>query len=76
MILPNKHVKISECLLGSGAILLQEMSDERTVSALWESVRGRPEIRTFEKFVLSLDLLFVLGLVNYNNRGLVELVRT
>lgn len=73
MILPNKHVKISGCILGTGAILLKELSGERTVSSLWESVRDKPEIRTFGKFVLSLDLLFVLGLVRYNKRGFVEL---
>ena len=75
MILPNKHTKVSGCILSAGAILLKETKGERTVSSLWEDVRRMPEIRTFERFVLSLDLLFTLGLVTYNERGLVEASR-
>ena len=75
MILPNKHTGISWCILGTGATLLKELGEERTVSALWESVRKKPEIRTFDRFVLGLDLLFMLGLVNYKH-GLVEVART
>ncbi len=70
MILPNKHVKISRCILAAGAILLEELREERTVSSLWESVRDKPEIQTFGRFVLSLDLLFVLELVGYDEQGL------
>lgn len=72
MILPSKHVKISRCILATGAILLEELSEGRTVSSLWDSVRNKPEIQTFGRFVLSLDLLFTLGLVRYSKRGLVE----
>ena len=72
MILPNKHVKISRRILAAGAILLEELREGRTVSSLWEGVRGKPEIQTFGRFVLSLDLLFVLELVRYDERGLLE----
>lgn len=70
MILPNKHIKISRCMLAAGAILLEELKEERTVSSLWDGVRGKPEIQTFGRFVLSLDLLFVLELVRYDEQGL------
>ena len=72
MILPGKHTSLSRCLLNVGAILLSNLEGERTVSGLWESVREKPEISTFGRFVLGLDLLFVLGLARYNARGLVE----
>lgn len=71
MILPNKHVGLSGSILGVGAILLKELTEGLTISMLWESVREKPEIRTFEIFVLSLDMLFALELVAYDKRGLV-----
>ena len=74
-ILPSKHVSLSRSALGVGAILLAEMSEERTVSALWERVRKKPEILSFEGFVLVLDMLFALGIVTYNKRGMVEVTR-
>ena len=58
MILPSKHIKLSNCILNVGAILLKKLDRERTVSMLWDSVRAKPEIRTFERFVMGLDLLF------------------
>ena len=70
MILPNKHLGLSRSVLGVGAILLKEMTDETTVSMLWERVRERPEIRTFELFLLCLDMLYALGLVSYNKHDL------
>lgn len=72
MILPGKHTPLSRCLLNVGAILLSNLEGECTVSGLWESVREKPEINTFGRFVLGLDLLFILGLARYNARGLVE----
>ena len=75
MMLPNKHVNLSRSALGVGAILLDEMAKEHTVSALWERVRKRPEILTFERFVLVLDMLFALGLVTYNKHKMVETTR-
>ena len=75
MILPGKHIRLSRCLLNIGAMLLLKLDGEYTVSMLWDSMRARPEINTFQRFVLGLDLLFVLGLVRFNARGLLERTR-
>ena len=72
MILPSKHNRISDCLLNVGAILLNNLKQESTVSMLWDNVHTNQGIVTFERFVLGLDLLFVLGLIRYNQNGLVE----
>ena len=63
MILPTKHVKLQDSLLSSGAILLGRVGKGQTVTLLWERTRLLPEMNTFEKFTLSLDLLFTLGLI-------------
>ena len=60
MILPNKNIYLRNSLLGLGALLLERSRDGDTVSSLWERVRKETEINTFEKYILSLDLLFML----------------
>lgn len=65
MILPTKHIKLSNSLLNLGAILLNNIDGKYTVTLLWDKTRKLPEVRTFEKFTLGLDLLFMLGLVEF-----------
>jgi len=75
MILPNKHLKLSNTILNTGAILLEILNDRQTVTLLWDKVRINPEIRTFDRFTLGLDLLFIIGLVNFNEEGLIERIK-
>lgn len=63
MILPNKHVTTEYSMLGLGALILQRLQRPQRISTLWEKVREIPEIGTFERFVLALDLLYILGAV-------------
>ena len=72
MILPDKHTGISYSLLGVGAIILESMRSSQTVTELWSRTRTRPEIRTFDRFVLGLDLLFILGAVSYRDGMVVK----
>lgn len=60
MILPSKHIAVSRCLLNSGAKILKELQTPNTVSSLWEKARNIPEVLTFEKFILTLGLLYSL----------------
>jgi hypothetical protein len=64
VILPTKHVSPSRSLLGLGALVVTHLDRPCTVSALWERVRGLPEIATFERFVLALDLVYIMGVVD------------
>lgn len=63
MILPNKNIYLRNSLLGLGALLIEKFRDGDTVSSLWERIRKDTEINTFEKYILSLDLLFMLKAV-------------
>lgn len=63
MILPTKHISIRYSLLGTGAIILEHLYQPRTVSSLWGAVSNMPEFATFERFVLTLDLLYIIGAV-------------
>lgn len=63
MILPTKHVSIRNSLLGVGAIILEHLNYPRTVASLWTTLSKNPEIATFERFVLALDLLYMIGAI-------------
>ncbi len=63
MILPNKKIKLSYSLLGTGSIIITNLTSSHTVSSLWEKVKGFSEINNYEKFILTLDLLFSLDLI-------------
>ena len=74
MILPSKHISQDQALIGVGAILLKEIDQPQTVTSLWETVREEDAIGTFERFVLALDMLHVIGAVSLEN-GLIVRVK-
>jgi hypothetical protein len=67
VILPTKHIPTRQSLLGVSALLIDHLNIPRTVTSLWEKVRGVPEIGSFQRFILALDLLYVLGAVHIEN---------
>ena len=76
MILPSKHLRSDRALLTIGGIVLSTLDRPRTVSDLWDSVRrmsagaSRNPI-AFDWFVLSLDLLFMIGAISLD-KGLIS----
>ena len=64
MILPDKSITLSYSLVGIGSHILNELAISQTISSLWERVKNHEEINTFEKFVLSLDFLYAIGLID------------
>jgi hypothetical protein len=67
MILPTKHINLSNSLLGVGAAILNCMNRDKTVTSLWNEARTSSEVRTFERFTLGLDLLFILGMIDFRD---------
>lgn len=65
-ILPDKHIRLSRSLLNVGVVLLEMMDTDRTVTELWDRARARSEVRTFDRFVDGMDLLFILGAVRFH----------
>jgi len=74
MILPTKHIKLSNSLLNVGATLLRYMNEPRTVTSLWNEMRISREIKTFERFTLGLDLLFIMGVMDFQD-GLLRRIK-
>lgn len=65
MILPDKNKRISHSLIGMGAQLLPYLESSHTVSSLWEKIKRSKEINTYEKYILTLDFLFLLNLITF-----------
>jgi len=68
MILPTKGIAPDKALLSIGAFILHELVEPKTVSRLWADLRrveeGPPDL-TFDWFVLALDLLYLMGALEY-----------
>ena len=63
MIMPTKHISEGASLLGLGAEILKALESPRTVSRLWDRIRSLPGVGTYGRFLLGLDLLYMLGAI-------------
>lgn len=75
MILPSKHLKLSNSLLNVGAMLLNSIEGKYTVTLLWDKTRILPEVKTFERFTLCLDMLYILGLIDFREGLIVRVTK-
>lgn len=64
MILPSKHVRVEQSLIGLGAVILARLERTRTVSSLWDAVRD--DDVSFDRFSLCLSFLFGVGAVEFD----------
>jgi len=74
MILPTKHIRISESLIGLGGYLLKFLKEPATIDQLWikyENVNNKkfPAYHNFDNVVLALNLLFIMGILEINEKG-------
>lgn len=76
MILPKKHLSLDESILGFGAFLLSQLSEnEIFVDDLWKKyqdayqTKAYPVAFGFDNFILTIDFLFIVGAIHLNNRG-------
>lgn len=67
MILPDKNINLDYSLLKCGGIILNTLKEPLTISALWESVKTQEAFAGFDKFVLTMDFLYMINAIQYNN---------
>lgn len=70
--MPTKHIPLEQTLLGLGGQLLTLLRQGDTVTALWERARDLPHIGSFARFVLVLDLLYAIGVLELQDGLLVK----
>ena len=67
MILPTKRLGVERAMLTVGAEILALLTEPKTVSRLWDelgrmmSERSSTRVLNYDWFVLTLDLLYMLG---------------
>lgn len=69
MLMPDKHIRFAESLLGLGSFVLESLDQPRTIDELW-ALFGRHRIsgkylapHSFENLVLAVDALYAIGAV-------------
>jgi len=79
MLMPDKHIKFAESLLGLGSFVLDALTAPQTIDDLWDRYsKARkageyPAPHTFENLVLAVDLLFAIGAVyELDNSGVLQ----
>lgn len=72
MILPDKYIPSHHSLIGIGALIIRCLDRPKTVTVLWSELKAFPEVRTFERLVLSLDLLYIIGALDIEDGLLVK----
>ncbi len=73
MIMPSKYLREDEALVGVSAALLSLVEKNGNLSVLWESAKKIDSVGRFERFILALDLLFLMGLIDLHGN---EIIRT
>ena len=76
MLMPGKHLKISESLFGLGGIILNILDDRAmNIDQIWGKIKNKnddkefPAYYSYENMILALDYLFMIGVIRYNDQG-------
>ncbi len=78
MILPSKHLSEKRALLTVGGEVLRLLDRPRTVSSVWEAIKqdvkgkAMPRRLSYDWFVLSLDLLFIVDAITLRDGLLIK----
>lgn len=67
MIMPDKYISEEQSLLHLGGVLISLLYKPLTISELWENVKDKTHMNSFEHFVLTLDMLFIIGVIVLEN---------
>ena len=71
MILPTKHITCDNSLIGLGAKIIANIAKPISIVKLWDILRNDKSIGTYERFILALDLLFIVGAIKFS-KGLIR----
>ena len=74
MILPDRNIAPDRALLTISGIIFDRLGEPMTVSRLWDETREFHQKRpiSYVWFLLSVDLLFVMNLVWFDQDGLLR----
>lgn len=76
-LLPQKHVRVTESVLGLGAVVLKVLEQgHKDLDGVWEAVQQHEAVKrsvhgtiTLDTIVLAIDFLFAIGAVQVAKDG-------
>lgn len=76
MLMPTKHIKTENALIGLGAEILSELTYAKPVSTLFHNIQLQRHDKQsatihFDWFLLAVDFLYIIGAVDFKD-GLIE----
>lgn len=75
MLLPDKHIRFGESLLGLGGFVLETLQRPKSIDELWTSLQKAmregsfPGQHAYEHLVLAIDVLFAVGALELTESG-------
>lgn len=78
MLMPDKHIRLAESLIGLGSFVLDALSMPKTMDDIWRTLQAQvaqgayPARHSFENLVLAIDLLYALGAVTMSDSGAIR----
>lgn len=74
MILPSKHIKFSQSIIGLSGFLLIQLKEPKTIDDLWvkyskASIKRFPSFHDFDNVVLAVNLLFIIEAIKLKDDG-------
>lgn len=79
MLMPKKHIRLSESIIGLAGFLLPYLTEKRTIDYLWKEVKNAnttqtlPAKHSFDNLVLAIDFLFMIGAIICDKEGGLQL---
>lgn len=76
MILPSKHIRLSESYIGLGAFLVKLLENPITLDECWTKFKKEyietkiiKKHQSIDNIILTLELLYCIGIVDINDKG-------
>jgi hypothetical protein len=75
MLMPDKHIRLSESFYGLGSFLLELLISPKTIDELWglfsNAVKNKdyPSSHSFEHLVLAVNFLYAIRAVDLQSNG-------
>lgn len=69
MLLPDKYLPLEDSYLGLGAVVLRNMRQPAKVDQLWKKLRRNEHFGTYDRYIVTLGLLFRGGIIELDDTG-------
>jgi hypothetical protein len=74
LLLPDKHIKLAESLIGLGGFVLETLIEPKTIDEIWLDFQKNyhndqyPAYHSFDNLILTIDFLFTVNAINIDTK--------